>query len=344
MSQRTAEAIRRPRADTRPLDDLLFGLDGYWVVLVAHELKLFPLLAAQPCTLTEACEQLHLAPRPAEALLTVCSSLGLAHLQDGRYAITPLAEDYLREGSPTYFGGILDLWMANAAVSSFASVKQAVLTNAPQVYSGGDWVKSHEEQTALARTFTRAMHGRSIGPALAWPELLDRSGHQVILDGGGSGVHSIGATLRWPTLQAILLDIAPVCEVAQEFIAQHGLQSRIRTHVSDMWNDPFPAADLHFCAMIYHDWPPEKCRVLARKSFESLASGGRIIIHEILYNGDKTGPFAAAAFNITMLLWTEGGQQYSGPELSAMLTEAGFTDIDVQPTFGYWSIVTGRKP
>jgi hypothetical protein len=44
-----------------------------------------------------------------------------------------------------------------------------------------------------------------------------------------------------------------------------------------------------------------------------------------------------------MLLWTEG-QQYSGVELSAMLTEAGFTDIEVKPTFGYWSIVTGRKP
>jgi hypothetical protein len=57
--------------------------------------------------------------------------------------------------------------MADAAVSSFASVKQAVLTNAPQVYSGGDWVKSHEEQTALARTFTRAMHGRSMGPELS---------------------------------------------------------------------------------------------------------------------------------------------------------------------------------
>jgi hypothetical protein len=44
-----------------------------------------------------------------------------------------------------------------------------------------------------------------------------------------------------------------------------------------------------------------------------------------------------------MLLWTEG-EEYSGRELSAMLAEAGFTDIDVHPTFSAWSIVTGRKP
>jgi hypothetical protein len=44
-----------------------------------------------------------------------------------------------------------------------------------------------------------------------------------------------------------------------------------------------------------------------------------------------------------MLLWCTG-QQYSGRELSDMLSEAGFKDIEVKPTFGYWSIVTGIKP
>jgi len=95
--------------------------------------------------------------------------------------------------------------------------------------------------------------------------------------------------------------------------------------------------------MIYHDWPPEKCRFLTQKSFENLESAGRIIIHEMLYQDDKTGPFPVAAGNIGTLLWTEG-QQYSGRELSALLTEAGFTDIEMKPTWGYWSIVTGRKP
>ena len=38
------------------------------------------------------------------------------------------------------------------------------------------------------------------------------------------------------------------------------------------------------------------------------------------------------------------GQQYSGKEISAMLDNAGFREVEVKPTFGYWSIVTGRKP
>ena len=204
--------------------------------------------------------------------------------------------------------------------------------------------KSHAEQADLGRFFTRTMHSTSMGPALAWPEVVDLSGGEVMLDvGGGSGAHSIGAALKFPHLQGIVFDAAPVCEVAAEFIADYGLQTRIRTCAGDMWTDPFPPADVHFYSMIYHDWTPEKCRFLSRKSFESLRPGGHILIHEMLYNDEKTGPFPVAAFSMIMLGWTEG-EQYSGKEISEMLGEAGFRNIQVKATFGYWGIVTAQKP
>ncbi len=345
MSNQTATGkIQRPRSDDRPLFDLCFGILGFPVVLVAHDLKLFSLLGEEPRTQSEICKLLNIAPRPAEAILGVCVSRGLVRVEGGRYSLTPVAEDYLLESSPTFFGGFLDLWSSTYSVYSFENLKKAVLTDSPQVYGGEDWIKSHEEQDALARVFTRGMHGHSVAPAMAWPEAVDLSGHRLLLDiGGGSGAHSIGAARRWPNLKAVVLDLAPVCEVAEDFIAREGLESSIETQVGDIWNDPFPKADIHFYSNVYQSFPPEKCRLLTRKSFESLEPGGRMIIHEILYNDERTGPFAAAAFNVVMLLWVEG-RQYSGRELSAMLADAGFTDIEVKPTFGYWGIATGQKP
>ena len=38
------------------------------------------------------------------------------------------------------------------------------------------------------------------------------------------------------------------------------------------------------------------------------------------------------------------GQKYSGPEIRGMLQEAGFTKMEIKPTFGYWNIITGVKP
>ncbi len=343
MNDQNPSTIPKPRADDRLLWDIVMGIYGYQAVLLAHELGLFPLLAKKPMMLTEISEALHISLRPAQALVSVSLSLGLVSAADGRYSLTPLSEDYFLESSPTYFGSFLDVSISTG-VFNFERLKKAVLTNTSQVYGGEDLYSSHEEQKERARAFTRMMHGHSMAPALAWPDKLDLANSRLMLDvGGGSGAHSIGAVLNWPELRAVVLDLATVCEVAEEFIAGYGLQERITAKSSDMWSDPFPPADLHFYSDIFHDFTLDKCRFLTRKSFSSLPPGGRIIIHEMLYNCEKTGPFTVAGYNISMLLWTEG-QQFSGSELSNMLQQAGFEDIGVIPTFGYWHIVTGRKP
>jgi hypothetical protein len=141
----------------------------------------------------------------------------------------------------------------------------------------------------------------------------------------------------------VVLDLPAVCEIADEFIAAARLTDRIRTTAGDMWEDPFPTADVHLYSNIFHDWPPEKARFLAEKSVASLPSGARILVHEVLYNDDKTGPFAAASYSIGMLAWATG-QQYSGHELATMLSETGFRDVDEKQTFGYYSTVSAIKP
>ena len=256
MNQLDVTTVRRPRSDDRLLWDVYFGAYGYFAVHIAHGVGVFTLLADSPRTLDEVCEALGLKRRAAEAVLAVCVSHGLLSFNNGRYALTTVAEDYLLPTSPTYFGGQFD------------------------------WNLAH-------------------------PEI-------------------------------ITLDRLPVCEVAQEYATKYGLADRLGTHAADMWNDPYPEADVHFYGMIFHDWSADQCRFLTRKSFESLSTGGRIIIHEMLFNQDRTGPFGVAAFNMVMLTYLDG-EQYSGREITGFLSEAGFTDIQVTPTFGYWSIITGRK-
>ena len=84
------------------------------------------------------------------------------------------------------------------------------------------------------------------------------------------------------------------------------------------------------------------CRV--GRSFASLPAGGRIVIHEMLYDDDKRGPFRMAGFSMCMLGWIVDGKQYSSRELSATLADAGFSDLETIPAFGYNSVVVGTKP
>jgi len=332
--------------DDRPLMDVSFGIYVNAAIMVAHKLKLFPLLASGPQTLPDVCAALGIKPRPARAILAASSAQGFVRVSGESYSLTPLAEKYLVETSPTYFGFLWDLTIGVADDNlSFSSVERGVLTDAVQVVQDEHVFQTVAEQAEMARAFTRGMHSLSVGPGLAWPQAIELSGTERMLDvGGGSGAHAIGAVTRWPHLRAIVLDLPPVCEVAGEFIAKGGLQDKIETRSGDIFEDPFPEADLHFYSNIYHDWSREKGVVLTQKSFRSLPAGGRIVVHEMLLDDDKAGPLTTAGYSIGMLLWSADGGQYSGQELTEMLAEAGFRQIETRSTFGYNSIVTGVKP
>jgi len=332
------KALRAPRSDDRPLRELIAGGLMLPAVLVAHELRLCPLLARAPLTTAEIGAALGIAPRPARALLAACASAGLLSARERRWSLTPLAEDYFLPESPAYFGGYWEMLIATYALFSFDCVRRAIISDEPQ-HKSISWPDR-------ARAFTRAMHDRGMACALVWPAQVDLSQHHVVLDvGGGSGVHAIGLCLEKPHLRAIVLERAEVCALAAETIAAHGLADRIRAQPGDMWaEEPFPAADVHLYSEVFHNCSLEQCRALARKSFAALPPGGRILLHEILCDDDAAGPRPAAASGILMLLWTKGGRQHTAPELSALLSEAGFSGVEVAKAAGVYSIVQARKP
>jgi hypothetical protein len=172
--ERTASFdIKRPRTDDRRVWDVVFGVYGFPAVLLAHKLKLFPLLANRSRSLSQVCEALGIKRRPAEAILTAAVALGFIELRNGLYSLTPLAEDYLLDQSPTYFGTYFDLIINNYSVCSLDQLEKAVQTDTAQVYAGGqEMFKSHAEQADLSRFFTRTMHSASRGPPWHGPRLL----------------------------------------------------------------------------------------------------------------------------------------------------------------------------
>lgn len=335
--------FEKHRADGKPLWDAIYGMVAYPALLVAHDLKIFELLGDGALSVPELAGELGVTRRPLEAILSANVAMGMLDSGGAVYSLNELSRDHLLKSSPTYFGGLLDALIINDLRIPFENLKKAVLSNSSQAYGGDEIFEVHDEDMESAKIFTQAMHSISMAAALVWPDTIDLSNYRTFLDvGGGSGAHTIGALRSWSQLSGIILDIDSVCDVASEFLDQYKLNYRAHTHVGDFWNAPYPDADIHFYSQIFHDWPEDKCQFLTKKSFESLPSRGRIILHELLYNDDKSGPFSAAAASISMLMWTEG-RQYSGKELTHMLSEAGFSDITINPAYGDWSVVSGVK-
>jgi acetylserotonin N-methyltransferase len=172
------------------------------------------------------------------------------------------------------------------------------------------------------------------------------AGVKSLLDvGGGSGIFSIELARHWPDLQATIMEIDTMCIAAQAFIDRAGLAGRVTTQAVDMFRQDWPSGhDGLFFSNILHDWSDDTCRLLAKKAFDALASGGQIMLHEMLMDDDGCGPETTASFSVLMLLGTHG-RQYSFAELRCFVEDAGFVDTASVPTGGgYYSLVTARKP
>jgi 3-hydroxy-5-methyl-1-naphthoate 3-O-methyltransferase len=160
-----------------------------------------------------------------------------------------------------------------------------------------------------------------------------------------SGVYAIQVVKNNPNMSAIVLDLKSVCQVADQYIEEFNLQEQINTKPLDFFKEELPKdCDIAFLSLIIHDYNEEKDRSLSKKVYDSLPNeNGAIIISDWLLNDEKTGPIPAALMSLNMIMLTSGGRNYSFVEISRMLSDVGFKNIEKRPLAGPAQIVIGYK-
>jgi acetylserotonin N-methyltransferase len=137
-------------------------------------------------------------------------------------------------------------------------------------------------------------------------------------------------------------DLPAVAEDARSYIQRYNLQTRVDTLGFNMFDDPWPSGyDAVLLTNVLHDWDPARRRELIESAYNALPGGGRLYIHEILLNDAEDGPLGAALFSV-MMLGTRG-KQLSFRELDEIARQAGFAEVSVRHTYGYYSLVTATR-
>ena len=350
MTTATLAPTAAPTPLVRTAAPLMQLVSGFWAsktLAAAVELDLFTRLSGNPITVEGLCEELGIHPRPAEMLLSGCAALGLLETRDGRFANSPLAEEYLVRGRPYYFGGVATM-LDRRLYQPWDRLTAAIRTNRAQTW--GDQPGLFEAISANPeeqRIFTEAMHSWSIQSGRAVAEAFDFTPYRQLVDiGGGSGAYCIEACRRYPHLRAVVYDIPAALEIAREKIAEAGLSDRITTHAGDFFADRLPdGSDVALLSMILHDWTPEKNRAILRKTYDALPGGGALLVSELMMDDDKSGPAPAALMSLNMLIETEG-RNYTWAEYTDWLAETGFDQVRRVPiqSPGANGILVGHKP
>jgi acetylserotonin N-methyltransferase len=331
-----------PSAEDRPIWDLWLSQYCLPVVLAADQLGVFEFLRERPAGLDRICAELGLLRRSAAALTSALSAMGFLVQHRGSFQLTPVARAYLLADSEFY-------WVPMLRGPGFAEANtQALLRHLRTENLGQDdaisrrWERG-EMTPEEARAGNRRMHSHSFPAALGLADSYPfHNVHRLLDVAGGSGCYAIAIALRHPHLRCTVADLPPVAQDARTYIEQYGCQSRVDTLGFNMFSENWPEGyDAMLMTNILHDWDAERRAHLIAASFNALSPGGRLFIHEILFNDAQDGPLAAALFSV-MMLGTRG-KQFSFVELQDALGPAGFIDVQVTPTYGYYSLVSATK-
>lgn len=299
---------------------------------VAH-FDLFTKLARGPKSFESLREELQLAPRPMNVLITALRAMRLLRVDDqGRLQLTPLSRQHLPAGSAYDIGGYIGLAASGPGVREMV---ERLRTNTPRgldlnedgvafIYQAG--VPSAMEQAKLARHFTLSLAGRAKNVAPALAQQVDLGGAELLLDvGGGSGIYSIAMLKRYPQLRAIVIDRPEVLRVADEFRRRYNVVDRLELREGDMFGTPLPTgADAILLSNVLHDWDIPDCQQLIDRCHSALNPGGQLLIHDVFLNDDLDGPLPVALYSAALFTLTLG-RAYSAAEYREWLNASGFT-------------------
>jgi 3-hydroxy-5-methyl-1-naphthoate 3-O-methyltransferase len=335
-----------PNNDDRELWDTWLSIFRLPVVTVADQIGTFLALSERALTTEDLAAHLKVNARALKIHLGFLAALGFVERRESRWSATALTRTWLHprgEGyyAPAFYG--LRQWQPmHGELMETLKTGSAPRGHQPAM---AEWERG-DSLPGVAPTFTGYMNANSMAAALALARQPIFGEVRALLDvGGGSGIFPIQVAKVWPDFRATVLEIAPVCPEADQYIQSAGVADRVKTQATNMFTKAWPEGyDAVFFSNVFHDWPDDTCQMLADKAFATLPAGGRVLVHEMLMDDDGCGPLPVAAFAMLMLLITKG-RQYSMPEIRVFLERAGFRDIEAWRTGGgYYSLISGRKP
>ncbi len=329
-----------PLTDVRDVSKLAYGFMASKTLFVALELDVFGRLADGPRTLEELASATGIAASRLATLLTACVSVGLLSKSGARYANAPAAQEYLVRTAPRYFGDYYRFQIDRQVYPAFGGLAEALRGKRMQFYG-------LTQDDTEAEYFSRAQHVGSLGPATVMSRLVDLSGAKTLLDvAGGSGAFSITLCRRNPELAATILDFPAVQPVAERFVREAGLEGRVGFLAGNALETKWPGGqDAVLISYLMNAVSAAALPDLLARSFQALAPGGTLLVHDFMVDDDGTGPTSAALWLLSGLLNDPDAEMLTPGALSARIARAGFVDVhdrEIIPTIT--RLISAKKP
>jgi demethylspheroidene O-methyltransferase len=328
--------VRRRSAQ---LFELMAGFVHSQVLLACVRLRLLESVREQPRSLDELARLTKLPAAGLQRLLASAVSMRLLDQRSGgRYGLGAL-------GAPVAtHAGIRDMVEHNATLYEDLRDPLALLRDPDGAHMHRYWPYTEHQvgeragqaqPPAPEAQFARYSSLMATSQRFVIDELLAAypfAHHQRVLDvGGGMGGWVSALAERHPQLSLQLFDLPPVAALAQAQIASRGLAERITTFGGSFTTDALPrGADLATLVRVAHDHDDRTVLTVLRAIHQALPLGGTLLLAEPMAQTDGQ-PSSSDPYYHFYLMAMGSGQLRTPQALNALMSEAGFTHIELVP-------------
>ena len=283
------------------------------IILSALDLDLFSVMGSRSWTTESLSKTLGVDERGLEILCRNLASVGLLVKKGTRFQTGKLGRTALNANSSHYRGAYLDLMRRQWDACS--QLTDAIRTGKP--------VEDKEPETpGYRRSFSWAMHQRSIKPAKQVARQVDLKQARSFLDlGGGPGTYALAFLANNPKMQATLMDRPAALDVAKEIAASSKPGKRMSFVPLDFFQEKIQGKyDVVWFSNVLHIYSPAENTSLFKKIYSALNPKGRLFIQDTFLL-DQMGlrPQEANLFAVTMLLFTDSGNTYKAGSVKRWL-------------------------
>jgi hypothetical protein len=292
-------------------------------------------------TAAELADALELDAEALELALRVLACGGYVERDAEGYRLTELARATLLGDSPTRFTAFVGLhdwsWEPLGRMHDVLRSGHGMDMHR-QLGDQGDWATY---QAAMLET------ARRLAPAVA-PLVPVRPGAEKLLDIAGShGLFGALVCRAHPPMRSEVLDLAEAIEQSRDLAREEGIDDVVSHRIGDALADDLGEGyDVCFLGNILHHFTPEQSRDLLGRIRRALSPDGTVAIWELrLPEADEPPEIVGDAFALFFRL-TSTARCYATSEYTGWLEDAGFVDVEIQPTpfAPFQLLATGRAP
>ena len=321
--------MQDPITDVREISRIAYGFKASKALLVAIDLELFGRISSGAKSLADLADELDIAEKRLDTLLTALTSIGLLVRDGDAYTNAPASEDYLVRGKSAYFGDYFNLQIDKFIFPAYDNLGSVIAgRGAPDIWRDYD---SLMRDADTADRFSKGQHAGSLGPAIALSKQVDLASKKRLLDvAGGSGAFTSMLCKQNPGLKATSLDFPTVLSVAERFIGDAGFAGRVKLVAGNAITGDWPQGhDLVLMSYLFSAVSEEAISILLGKAYRTLPPGGTLVIHDFVANDDKTGPRDAALWFLTCMFNCPDAVVLTPRLIGGGIRDAGFSEPEI---------------